>query len=232
MDITTPTSLTSPALLRLLQLTSPTLPVGAYSYSEGLEYWSQVGKLDTPTDLAHWLTHELRYGAIRLEAAVLLRAYHHAHQADIQGLRHWNGWLSALREAEEMRHQSWQMGWSLIRLLMELEPDLGSMLKEVGEPCNFAIAFAVAAAFWQIDLKSALLGYLHSWASNLVNAGVRVIPLGQTAGQMLLLNLYPHIQHTVDEIWVMPDPELKSCSWGVAIASMNHEVLYSRLFRS
>jgi urease accessory protein len=101
-----------------------------------------------------------------------------------------------------------------------------------GEPCNFTIAFAIAAHHWQIDRQTAILGYLYSWAANLVNAGVRLIPLGQTQGQKLLLNLYPVLEQVALASVTVGEDGLKNCGWGLAIASMQHEVLYSRLFRS
>ena len=102
----------------------------------------------------------------------------------------------------------------------------------VGKPCNYAIAFGIAAACWQIPLFEATLGYLHSWASNLITAGVKLIPLGQTVGQQLLLNLHPHLGSAAEEILILEDDALCSCGWGRALASMAHETQYTRLFRS
>ena len=226
----------SQVLLRLLQLVSPALPVGAYSYSEGLETLVQTGAIANCTALEHWLTQELRQGAIRLETAVVARVYTAAIQQDFATLHYWNQWLSAFRETEEMRQQSWQMGRSLVRLLQSLQPSpqtsVQTLITACGDPCNFAVAFGIAAAAWQIDRASTCLGYLHSWTANLVNASVRLIPLGQTQGQQLLLSLYPQIEQTATEILELPEEDFGSCSWGLAIASMTHETLYSRLFRS
>jgi urease accessory protein len=225
----------SQALLRLLQLVSPALPVGAYSYSEGLETLVQNGAIANCAALEHWLTQELRQGAIRLETAVVARVYTAAIQQDCSTLAYWNQWLSAFRETEEMRQQSWQMGRSLLRLLQALQPSPDSvqtLMATCGEPCNFAVAFGIAAAAWQIDRASASLGYLHSWTANLVNASVRLIPLGQTQGQQLLLSLYSQIEQTAAEVLDLSEEDFGSCSWGLAIASMTHETLYSRLFRS
>jgi urease accessory protein len=220
------------ALLHLLQLVSPALPVGAYSYSEGLETLVQTGAIASPKSLQHWLVQELHYGAIRLEAAGMIRLYQAAQKSDLQALSNWNCWLSALRETEELREQSWQMGRSLARLLLELQPQTQPLIQACGNPCNFAAAFATAAAHWQIDCETALLGYLHSWAANLVNAGVRLIPLGQTAGQRLLLDLQTDLREAAEVILTLQNEDLCSCGWGLAIASMTHETLYSRLFRS
>lgn len=220
------------ALLRLLQLASPALPVGAYTYSEGLETVVQMGQITDAMSLQQWLEHELHYGAIRVETAIALRAYDCAQQGNLQGLSDCNNWLSAFRETEELREQSWQMGRSLSRLVVELDPQLSERMNACGDLCHFAIAFAVTAAHWQIDRHTALLGYLQSWATNLINAGIKLIPLGQTTGQRLLSTLHPHLIAAVDTVLAQPHDSLECCGWGVAIASMNHEILYSRLFRS
>jgi len=217
------------ALLRLLQLASPALPVGAYSYSEGLEALADTGKVHDSTSLQHWLVQELQYGAVRLEAAVMLRTYDAASTQDYPTLQKWNNWLSAAKETAELRQQSWQMGGSLLRLLQEIQP---LQVLDYPSPCNFAIAFGLAAASWQIDREAALLGYLHSWATNLVTAGIKLIPLGQTAGQQLLLDLHGNLTQAASAIMLLQDEELTSCGWGLALASMAHETQYTRLFRS
>lgn len=226
-----PQSLTTQALLSLLQLVSPALPVGAYTYSDGLETLVQANQITDAAALEQWLTQELQYGAIRVEAAVLIRAYQCADR-NLERLNAWNQWLSAFRETEELREQSWQMGRSLSRLLADLQPETQPILSACGEPCNIAIAFAVAATVWQIDPMAAVLGYLHSWAANLVNAGVRLIPLGQTQGQQILLHLACPIEQASQQVLELKDEQLECCSWGVSMASMTHETLYSRLFRS
>lgn len=222
----------SQALLKLLQLASPVLPVGAYSYSEGLEKLVENGTIANQQNLKHWLEQELKYGAIRLEAAVMVRAYESFVLGNMSALSYWNGWLSAARETEELRASSWQMGRSLMRLLLELQPQLTDASNAVGNPCNLAIAFGIAAAHWQIDKSSALLGYLHTWATNLMTAGVKLIPLGQTAGQQLLLELHTTLIDASEEILALEDDNLSSCGWGLALASMAHETQYSRLFRN
>lgn len=219
-------------LLYLLQLASPALPVGAYSYSEGLETLVDAGTISTEQSLQHWLEQELTYGAIRLETAVMIRAYHAVQTEDIAALIYWNQWLSAARETEELRLSSWQMGRSLVKLLLALQPQV-SPLVEALEPCNYAIAFGMAAATWNIKpLSSVVLAYLHSWTTNLVTAGVKLIPLGQTAGQRVMLNLFVNLDAASTEIITLEDDHLASCGWGLALASMAHETQYTRLFRS
>jgi urease accessory protein len=224
--------LTDSHLLSILQLASPALPVGAYSYSEGLEMLVENGTIANSSLLKHWLEAELLYGAIRLEAAVMVRSQQAAKMGDVESLCHWNLWLSAARETEELRTSSWQMGRSLIQLLGKLEPQIVPIVNAVGNPCNYAIAFGIAIAHWQISIKAGLLGYLHSWASNLITAGVKLIPLGQTAGQQLLLDLHPLFSAVALEIIALEDDQLACCSWGLSLASMQHETQYTRLFRS
>jgi urease accessory protein len=225
-------TLTDLNFLSLLQLASPGLPVGAYSYSEGLEMLVEKGIISDSASLKHWLEAELRYGAIRLDAAVMVRAAQSANVDNITKLCYWNVWLSAARETQELRTSSWQMGRSLSQLLGKLQPEIMPVVNAVGEPCNYAIAFGMAAAHWQINIQAALLAYLHSWASNLMTAGVKLIPLGQTAGQELLLDLQPLIITAVSEILALEDDQLSCCSWGLSLASMQHETQYTRLFRS
>lgn len=238
MSILTSASLPSSeflALLRLLQLASPALPVGAYGYSEGLEFLVHAGVVSDRTQLQHWLTQELRYGTIRLDAAIMARGYRAMTAAEFASLLEWNRWLSAVRDAEELRLQSWQMGRSLLRLWCDLqseppEPDLVTTLQADG--CNFAIAYAIVAASWQIDLDSTLLSYLYGWVANLVSAGIKLIPLGHTAGQQLLSQMQSNLVEAIADSLALEDADLCSCGWGLALASMAHEAQYSRLFRS
>ncbi len=218
-------------VLSLLQLVSPALPVGAYSYSEGIETLVEGGIINCDRTLKHWLEQELSYGSIRTEAAVMLRAYKATVLQDRTALIYWNNWLSAARETSELRASSWQMGQSLRRLLLAMKPEKAQSICLPGE-CNYAICLGIAAALEQIEAKSVILGYLHSWASNLITAGVKLIPLGQTAGQILLHELHINISDAATEIISLEDDELNSCSWGLALASMAHETQYTRLFRS
>ncbi|MFB2935085.1 urease accessory protein UreF [Aerosakkonemataceae cyanobacterium BLCC-F154] len=219
-------------LLRLLQITNTALPVGAYSYSEGLESLVETHVIHDQTTLKHWLEQELGYGAIRVEAAIMLRGYRATEVGDLGALEYWNNWAKAARETAELREQSWQMGHALRRLGEKLEPKLSEEFNSLSQFCSFAIGFGIIAAHWEIEPSAAILGYLHSWATNLISASVRLIPLGQTIGQQLLSALQSAIVKTSSEILTLSDDDLSSCGWGLALASMAHETQYSRLFRS
>lgn len=222
-------TLTNSALLRLLQLASPALPVGAYSYSEGLETLTQVGTIQSASDLEHWLEQELQYGAARLEAAIVVRSYRAMQSQDFETLIYWNDWLTAARDTEELRSQSLQMGRSLLRLFQQLQ---STDLPSFEQGCHFPIAFGLVAASWHIEEHATVLAYLQTWATNLISAGIKLVPLGQTSGQQLLLKLSATIESASDSIQTLADDELSTCGWGLSIASMAHETLYSRLFRS
>jgi urease accessory protein len=220
------------ALLTLLQLTSPALPIGAYSYSEGLETLVYQERIRSAADLQLWLEESLATGSIGIDAAVLVRADLAWQQGDKQALAYWNDWLSATRETAELQQQNWQMGRSLFKLLGDLYPQIQLPNHDPNTEWNLAIGFAIATNLAQIDRRTAVLGYLHSWVSNLISAGVKLIPLGQTAGQQLLLQSQTAIETATDRALNVTDDRLFCCSWGLALASMAHETQYSRLFRS
>ncbi len=219
------------SFLYLLQLSSPALPLGAYSYSEGLENLV-IDQINSQEKLFSWLKQELTYGAIRLEAAMMLRAYQCF--GNLETLNYWNNWLSASKETKELRQQSWQMGKSLINLLEKLtkEPIFCEIKSYLTYPCNYALAFGIGAANWQIKPELALIAYLQNWATNLINAGVKLIPLGQTSGQQILSQINLIIIAEYQHLLELTDDDLYSCTLGLGLASMNHEHQYTRLFRS
>jgi urease accessory protein len=223
------TTLAVREILSLLQLASPALPVGAYSYSEGLETLVERGIVRDRATLRDWLRRSLTTGSIRLETAILARVYRCCRSGDLAGVETWDAWLSATRETTELRQQSAAMGRALGKLLGELSPDLPGPLPA---PCNFATAFAIGSARWGLAEETAILGYLQSWASNLISAGVRAVPLGQTSGQSTLRELHPDLLRATEEILQLPDDGLESWNWGLSLASAAHETQYSRLFRS
>jgi len=225
-------SLSPPQLMALMQLASPALPVGGYSYSEGLETLIAHRQITDAATLEQWLVAELQYGGLRLEGAVLVRAYQAVTHQDWGRLNHWNQWWSAARETQELRQQSWQMGRSLSSLVEKIDPSTSAWLPYCSAPMNWSVGFGGALAHWQVDLEAGLMAFYQSWAGNLIGAGVKLIPLGQTAGQQLLFNLMPCITAVVADVLKLRDEELQCCSWGVALASSQHETQRVRLFRS
>ncbi|MFM7888733.1 MAG: urease accessory protein UreF [Pseudanabaena sp.] len=231
-------------ILRLLQITSPALPVGAYSYSEGIEYLCSSGVILTKADLCNWLKREMYFGFITNEAAIALRAHQAMLKNDLTALKYWNNWLSATRETEEVRLASWQMGQSLIKLWAQLDDQQLQRSQSIdrilptakdnadGQGCNYAIAFGIVGASLEIEASNTVLGYIHSWVSNLVSVAVRSVPFGQTTGQQVIFRLNADIWQSSQFALERLDKELEWCGWGASLASANHETQYSRLFRS
>lgn len=220
--------------------------MGGYSYSEGLESLISQETIHDRATLQAWLSRELQAGSIRIETAVMDRAYLAGIQFAtaatptqsagvafaLKRLQYWNQWLSATRETEELRQQSWQMGGSLTKLVVELTPEIQDLIVSIDRPCNYAIAFGVTAQSWQIDRQATTAAFLHSWVTNQIGAGIKLIPLGQTAGQQILWQLQELLDAVCANIPTLADEDLYTCSWGLSLASMQHEALYSRLFRS
>jgi urease accessory protein len=224
-------SLLNPAHLRLWQLISPALPVGAYSYSQGLETAVDKGWVRSERCALDWILGQLSHMLGALDLPVLLRLHKGWSDNDIGSLQYWNRWLLAARETAELLAEDCQMGGSLLRLL----PELG-----VGRVCawnadergSFALMFALAAVEWEISARDAAAGYAWAWCENQVAAAVKLIPLGQTAGQRTLLALAGAIPEIVASAAAMADDDIGRVSPGFAIACALHETQYTRLFRS
>jgi urease accessory protein len=216
--------------LRLLQLASPALPVGAYSYSGGLENAIDSGVVRDAAQAEAWIGDVLDFNLARLEAPVFLRLAASWERGDEAGVRHWNAEFVASREAAELRAETLQMGHSLRILLRDLGV-AGIAALDI-EDLAYPTAYAFAAAQWRIDRDEALAAYLFAWVENQVLAAVKCIPLGQTAGQRMLLALGDRIPAAVASARAAGDHALGAFTPGLAHASMRHETQYSRLFRS
>lgn len=227
-------TLSAKQLLWLLQLASPGLPVGAYAYSEGLEALIAGDTISSRDCLQAWLDGQLQHGAIRIETALMLRG--RASWREPQALAAWNAWLSASWETEELRLQSWQMGRSLHRLLGALLPEAQTVFADAADSeWNWAIVWGIGMALGEIPATAAALAFLQAWAANLIGVGVKLIPLGQTAGQQIGLQLQGRIREAAAEILAWDDNDaanLACCNWGTALASLAHQTQHVRLFRS
>ncbi len=221
-------------LARLLQLASPALPVGAYSYSQGLEAAIEAGIVHDAASTQAWISGVLELSVASMEAPVLLRLMQAWSQADIAAVEFWNALFLASRETAELRAETVQMGYSLTRLLNEIHEDDApsfAQLQSIDEPA-FPTAYACAAAHWRIEPLSALIAYLWSWIENQVMAALKAVPLGQTAGQQILLTLGARLEANAQAAAARSDNELGNFAPGLAMLSSTHETQYSRLFRS
>ena len=217
------------ALPRLLQLASPTLPVGAYSYSQGLEAAVEAGIVADAASAQRWIEDVLDFSVARMEAPLFVRLYQAWRAGDTADAARWNALFLASRESAELRAESVQMGHSLVRLLVELRAGGGP---DAWDEVSFPAAFAYAAERWSIEQDTALVAYLWAWAENQVMAAVKVVPLGQTDGQKMLLALGAALPEIAARAAALNDEGLANFAPGLALLSAHHETQYSRLFRS
>ncbi|MCS5588188.1 MAG: urease accessory protein UreF [Porticoccaceae bacterium] len=222
-------TITDTALLRLLQLSSAALPVGGYSFSQGLEYAIDSGWLKNAEDISQWLSLQLQQSLANTDLPLLSRQLQAARIADSKAMDYWNCYTLACRETSELRLNDTAMGAAMVRLLNHL--DVPMPLCEQRE-ITFVAAFAMAAAHWQIDCRTACQGYLWSWLENQVAAATKLVPLGQTSAQQLLGELLPVIPLAINQSETIADEQIGSSLPAVAMASAWHETQYSRLFRS
>jgi urease accessory protein len=221
-----PTDIT---LARLLQLASPALPVGAYSYSQALEAAVDAGIVRDAASAQRWIGDVLELTVARMEAPLLLRLCEAWRTGDSTAAARWNALFLASRESAELRAESVQMGYSLARLLAELGESGGPGR---WEEVSFPAAFAYAVARWNIEPGKALVAYLWAWAENQVMAAVKAVPLGQTDGQRMLLVLGEQVSEAAARAAALDDEALGNFAPGLAVLSARHETQYSRLFRS
>ena len=228
--------LTPQRLLRLLHLASPGLPVGAYSYSQGLEAAIDAGHVIDEATAGAWITDVLALSVARLEAPIWCRLYRAWNSGDERALKHWSDFFMASRDNAEVRAETLQMGYSLARLLRDLFPDdarIGSLPADLtAAAIPYPQALAAACVVLGIPLQPALHASLFSWAENQVLAAVKAVPLGQLAGQRMLFALEPHLLAAADSALALDDDEISNWAPGLSFLCMRHETQHSRIFRS
>lgn len=215
------------ALGALLQLSSPALPVGAYSYSQGLESAIDEGLVSDAASAQRWIAAVLADVIGRYEAPMLLRLRRAWDGGDAIAFADRNREFIASRETRELRAETLQMGYSLRELLRAS----GASRLPAGELC-YPAAHACASALWGIAPALALYGYLYAWLENQVTTALKAVPLGQVAGQKLLLALRPQLGSLVAAAQALPDEALSTQAPMLGLLSSRHEIQYSRLFRS
>ncbi|AEG00935.1 urease accessory protein UreF [Methylomonas methanica] len=219
------------SLLRLLQLVSPGLPIGMYSYSQGLERAVEDGWVTDAHHTADWLRGILTNALSRTDAPLLARLYDAWNENDNAAVTHWSQTLAACRETAELRAEDRQTGQALARLLLKLDIVEAEAWQRHPD-ATLATLFSLAAARWQVDKADAMAGYLWGWLENQVLCTVKLVPLGQVAGQRLLKDLAGELPNLVQYALNLADDDIGGSCFGLALASSRHEMQYSRLFRS
>ena len=219
----------SAALLRLLWLVSPALPVGAYAYSRGLEYAIDAGWATDAESVAGWVAGVLERQVTTLDAPVLARLYDAYGAGDALEVLRWNDFLRASRESAELALEDRQLGLSLAKVLR----DAGVPgAQRVDPACTYVQMFALACVHYGVSRADAVLGYLFMFAEGQVTSASKLVPLGQRASQRALAALLAVVESLARRALALADDELGATTPGLALASMLHETQYTRLFRS
>jgi urease accessory protein len=246
---TRPSALSATTRLQLMWLASPALPVGGFSYSEVLEAAVDTGRATTEPQVANWLQDQLHLSLARADLAVLARAIPAWQRGDIARITELNQWVTQTRETRELRLQAEQMGRSLVEWLKQRTGDATvaqadqrlAACAALSPAPTWPIAFALAAAQALPDgqvaqlkagIREAMLSFAFGWAENMVQAAIKSVPLGQTAGQRILQRLIDQIPQAIDHALALQDSERQAFTPMLAILSSQHEIQYSRLFRS
>ncbi|MEJ2345863.1 MAG: urease accessory protein UreF [Gammaproteobacteria bacterium] len=227
----TPPAAETGARLRLWQLISPALPVGAYAYSQGLEQAVELGWVGDEASAGDWIEGLLGHSLAGLDVPLLRRLYGAWSENDAAAAGYWNRFLLSTRESRELRDEDRHLGTALARLLAELGLEDVNAWPDTPR-ATYAAMFSLAAVRWDIPLRQAAEGYLWAWCENQVAAAIKLIPLGQSAGQRLLSRLLAPIAAAVAHGLELADDDIGAVAPGLAMASAWHETQYTRLFRS
>lgn len=218
------------SLLQLIWLASPALPVGGFSYSEGLEAAVEWAGVKDEATAADWLVDQLHLVLARSDLAVVASAIQAWRRADVARVQMLNAWMLATRESAEFLLQTEQMGRSFVEWLKLHHDDAAAAFD--GLPVTYPVAFAFAAARSGASVRDGCLAYAFGWAENMTAAAVKAVPLGQSAGQRMLARLAREMPAIVDVAMGMDDDERQAFSPMLSVLSARHEAQYSRLFRS
>jgi urease accessory protein len=219
------------ALLRLLQLASPALPVGAFNFSQGLEYANDRGWVGSEDQAGSWILGVAEHGIASLDLPLLLRLHGAWSAADAERAQQLSWELVASRESAELRAEERHMGQSLAKVLVEYGIDAARPWQR-NEGASYAAMFALAAVSSDASARDCALAYAWAWAENQVTAAVKLLPLGQSAGQRLLETIRQRIPALVSHATSLTDEDIGGATPGAMMASCWHETQYTRLFRS
>jgi urease accessory protein len=221
------------AFMQLMWLASPALPIGGFSYSEVLEAAVESGRVTNEAEAATWLMDQLHLSLSRSDLAAVAQGIAAWRADDTARIAQLNAWVLQTRESGELRAQTEQMGRSLLEWLRKHTTATPEQIAALAAmDASYPMAFALAASATGAPLRECLLTYAFGWAENLAQAAIKSVPLGQSSGQRILSALAAEIPAAVDHALTLDDATRQAFSPLLAILSSQHEVQYSRLFRS
>jgi urease accessory protein len=216
-------------LLRLLHLASPALPIGSFHFSQGLEYAVTRHWVRDEASALDWIEGLAENVLGQLDLPILARLHAACEYADLDSLRRWNAWLIASRETAELRAEDLHMGNALAKVIAEHQLNFAAV--GINRPV-YATVFAFACHGWKVERIDVLSTYAWAWAENQVLAALKLVPLGQTAGQRILHRLATGLPIVVERALDVQDQDIGVGALMHSVASALHETQYTRLFRS
>ena len=227
---------------RLLQLCSANLPVGGFSFSQGLEYAVEMGWVKDVHSTKSWVEMNLSQSIARTDLAIIKRQYEALLNDDTSAFIYWNQHLIACRESNELHLADVAMGKALIRLLKQLDAaEIQQGLQQyeslfdvnkIGSDMSFPSAFVLIASLFKLDLLLIQSGYCWTYIDNQIAAATKLVPLGQTQAQNLLFDITEQVETSIKCANSLNDDEIGASLPRLAMASAWHETQYTRLFRS
>jgi urease accessory protein len=218
------------AAYRLLSWLSPNFPVGAFSYSHGVENAVDTGRVTTPASLVDWIDTVLLLGAGRTDGLFFREAYRATAGRDAERLEEIAALATAFQPTAEFALESRAQGAAFLKAVTSAWP--AASFPALPTPIAYPVAVAAACAAHDVPLSEGLHAYFHGLAANLVSAGLRLVPLGQTDGQLALAKLEASVAAATDQALAIPFDDLGSSAPVIEFASLSHETQYTRLFRS
>jgi urease accessory protein len=219
------------SLLNLLHISSPALPIGAFAYSQGLEYTLEAGWCKNADDVEQWIKSVMTQGFGGVDLPILKRLHQAWAKNDEQALQYWNAMLLAFRETKELYLEDIQVGdafkqWHKTQSTGDLEK-----LEFIDKP-TVASMYALNGVIKGLTIEVCLIGFVWAWLENQITAASKAMPMGQTDGQNIIRHLIPEIGAVIESAMTVADDDIGSGLVGLSMSSTLHEHQYSRLFRS